>query len=104
MTVAQFWNEFMADNAKFPVMKHCENMKYTKMEKVPEEGLNWKLNMTVPVQGVPFMNETRAVRKSEVRKEDKKIVMEVDTKTIDAPYSETFSSKECWIIISSSKN
>ena len=28
------------------------------------------------------------------------MIVESDTKTIDAPYSDTFSIKECWVVLS----
>jgi hypothetical protein len=35
-----------------------------------------------------------------VEKSETEIVIEIDTKTIEAPYSDTFSCNETWIVIS----
>ena len=54
------------------------------------------VNYVIPLVGVPFINQSRAVATLNIHQRlSNKIVMEIDTKTIDAPYSDTFSCKEC---------
>ena len=62
------------------------------------------VNTVVPVTGVPFINSTRAIKTlTLVERTSTQFVLEVDTKTIDAPYSDTFSCKELWIVMSQSE-
>jgi len=59
------------------------------------------IDCTVPVVGVPFIKETRCIKTSTIiARSDTELVVEVDIKTLDAPYSETFTCKEMWIIVS----
>ena len=63
------------------------------------------IKCVVAVRNVPFISETRSTYVYEMKvKTDFMIVVELDTKTIDAPYSDTFSCKEVWIAIQSTKN
>ena len=58
------------------------------------------INYVMPLVGVPFINKTRAVVTVNIQKKtENKILLDIDTKTIDAPYSDTFSCKECQIVI-----
>ena len=61
------------------------------------------INCVVPVQGVPFITSTRCTKTINlIFRSPTKLVLEMDTKTHDAPYSDTFSCKELWIVISNS--
>jgi hypothetical protein len=54
----------------------------------------------VPVVGVPFCTQTRIVKTCEIMQiSPELIVIEVDTKTIDAPYSDSFSCKESFVSV-----
>ena len=58
------------------------------------------IKCVVAVRNVPFISETRSTYVYEIKvKTDFMMVVELDTKTIDAPYSDTFSCKEVWIAI-----
>ena len=56
----------------------------------------------MPLVGIPFVYETDNTKIYElVERTDNKVIIELDAKTKEAPYSDTFSCKELWIIISS---
>jgi len=56
--------------------------------------------MTVPVHGVPFCNQTRIVKNVTMKEHtNTHYVLEADSKTLDAPYSDTFSCKEAYVFI-----
>ena len=59
------------------------------------------LNNVIPVTGVPFVNSTRGLITIQMKVRNKKeLVIEIDTKTLDAPYCDTFTCKEVWILMS----
>ena len=54
----------------------------------------------VPVVGVPFCTQTRITKTVEIMQINPElIVIEIDSKTIDAPYSDSFSCKECFVTV-----
>ena len=60
------------------------------------------IKCVVAVKNVPFLTETRCTQTYQIKiKKDYQIVIELDSKTIDAPYSDTFSCKEVWIAMQS---
>lgn len=63
------------------------------------------LNCIIPLVGVPFINKTRCTKTiTLIDRTPSRIVVEVDCKTYDAPYCDTFLCKECWIVIGSESN
>ena len=102
MSVQQFDDEFLAENAKFPFEKHCEIIEYRDIIRT-NEGNKSTIKCIIPIKGVPFCTQTRAVRKVELKRSDTKIIMDMQTQTIDAPFSDCFCVRETWIILSSSK-
>jgi len=62
------------------------------------------VNCVVPLVNVPFMSKSNFVKQiSIIKKTSSKIVLEFDMKTLDAPYGDTFSCKESWIILTTSR-
>lgn len=62
-----------------------------------------KVDSIVPLVGVPFISQTRATKRSIImHRSETKLIVEVDVKTHDAPYGDTFTCKEAWIVISKS--
>lgn len=62
------------------------------------------INCVVPLVNVPFMSKSQFVKAIVIHKRDStKLVLEFDCKTTDAPYGDTFSCKESWIILTSSR-
>jgi len=63
------------------------------------------MSMVIPVTGVPFIKQTRANKTINISKrEDTKIVLDVVSQTIDAPYSDCFLCKESWLLLTDSPN
>ena len=66
---------------------------------------NWSGNTrtmkcVIPLEGVPFCDSTRCTKTFVIKKKsDTQLIIEIDSKTIDAPYSDTFSCKELWIAV-----
>ena len=59
----------------------------------------------VPVVGVPFISQTRCIKtQTIITRSETELVIEVDAKTLDAPYSDTFTCKEMWILVSASEH
>lgn len=60
------------------------------------------MNCIIPLVGVPFINQTRCTKTiSLIERSGSRIVVEIDCKTYDAPYCDTFLCKECWVITGS---
>ena len=57
-------------------------------------------------RGVPFMiNETRHERKIKLPQHTKtQLLMRLESKTPDAPYSDTFIIREAWLVVTKSEN
>lgn len=63
------------------------------------------IHCSVPVTGVPFINSTRAVKTlTLVKHTSEELMVEIDIKTLDAPYCDSFSLKEVWIVVSAKPN
>ena len=63
------------------------------------------ITCSVPVTGVPFITATRSTKTIKmIKRSETVIVMEIESKTLDAPYSDTFTCKETWIILSANPN
>ena len=56
--------------------------------------------MNVPLHGVPFINSTRSIKTYKILKRTETMfVMELDNQALDAPYADTFTCKEIWIVL-----
>ena len=54
----------------------------------------------MPVKGVPFCDKTRIKAVTEIiQKDEDVLIIKKESKTLDAPYSDTFSCFECWVLI-----
>jgi len=63
------------------------------------------INSIVPLVGVPFISQTRVTKTCNiVHRSETKLVVDVDVKTHDAPYGDTFTCKEAWIVMAKSGN
>ena len=59
------------------------------------------MKLTMPLVGVPLCKETGCTKIITIKKKtDTEIIVDIDSKTIHAPYSETFSCRESWIVLS----
>ena len=104
LSVDQFYDEFVADNAPFSFQKFSEILNHTDIKVKPWKKNQMTINCVVPLVNVPFMNKSNFVKTIFMLKRDQtKMVLEFDQKTLDAPYGDTFSCKESWIILTSSK-
>lgn len=62
------------------------------------------VNCVVPLVNVPFIKKSNFVKTVVIKKRtSSKLVIEFDMKTLDAPYGDTFSCKESWIILTTSR-
>lgn len=58
------------------------------------------IKSVIPVKGVPFCNKARVIKTIEILQRNTQcIIIDIDSKTFDAPYSDTFTIKECWIVV-----
>lgn len=101
ISIDQFNDQFIADGGCYNLPKFYENVQmYTEVTSQPWKKNQRVVNYVIPLVGVPFINQSRAVATLNIhQRQSNKIVMEIDTKTLDAPYSDTFSCKECQIIL-----
>ena len=54
---------------------------------------------------MPFLNETRTTLKFKIiKKTDSELVVEVETTTMDTPYSDTFLVREIWVAMADPEN
>ena len=59
------------------------------------------VNCIILLVGIPFLKQTRHVRNINLSARSKtRLVMNMDAKTPDAPYSDTFVIREAWIAVS----
>lgn len=58
------------------------------------------------MKGVPFCKSTRCTRSCKIKEYEigKSLIIEVKSKTIDAPYSDSFICEELWVAISISQS
>jgi hypothetical protein len=63
------------------------------------------MTLVVPVTGVPFLSQTSVTKTlTFVERSDNKIIFEIESQTIEAPYSDSFVCKEAWLIVGSGKD
>lgn len=101
ISIDNFYDEFISDDANFGLPEFYKNVQMFRDVSHQCWKKNQKIiNLVVPVVGVPFISSTRATVTVNLQKKlENKIVLDIDTKTIDAPYSDTFSSKEAQIVV-----
>ena len=106
MTVDEFYDKFLADKARYTIHQLATANGFT-----PKKLHPWKSNKTqlfecvIPVKGVPFCSETRCNKTLNLLHRDaSSLVLRIDSKTIDAPYSDTFLCRELWLVQGSSEN
>lgn len=104
LSVEQFWSEFFDESAKFGFDRHMEIQKFWDIKIEPFEEKKRVLTLVVPVSGVPFLSQTRVTKTiTLVHRSDNKIILEIQSKTHEAPYSDTFVCREAWVIVGSAK-
>jgi len=100
ISVSQFFEEFLAEEAPFGFDRLSELLKHTQIQKQPFKEKVMDINMVVPLTGVPFVNQTRCLKQvTIVSQSESKLVIEMDVKTFDAPYCDTFICKEAWVVL-----
>lgn len=59
------------------------------------------MRFIVPVEGVPFLNQTRVLKTIEIVERNADcIIIEIENQTLDTPYAgDTFCCRECWIAV-----
>ena len=102
----EFYQNFWSDDCVFPL--HTFYQKYEEHKAVVKTG--WKKNggqtsmhikSVCPVKGVPFCDETTCNKTIKVVENSPcKLVLEMDSKTVEAPYSDTFYVQEAWLVLS----
>lgn len=104
--IDEVFEEFFSNNAPFGFEKLGSLQKH--FDFIVNQP--WKknvmiINVNIPVVGVPFIRETRAVKTVTIQvRSATELIVEMDTVTIDAPYSDTFSCKMAWIVVSANEN
>ena len=103
----EFYKNFWSDDCVFPL--HTFYQKYEAHKDVVKTA--WKktegeevmrIDSICPVKGVPFCNETTCNKTIKVvEKSPHKLILDVNSKTVEAPYSDTFYIQEAWIVLSS---
>jgi hypothetical protein len=106
MTVNQFFDNFLADGARFGMDHFFIRIGNTQVS--IED--NWHpvektkmLRGIVPVTGVPFINKTRHEKLMKiVDRTDTMLRVTMDNISLDAPYGDSFMVREEWLVTSSS--
>jgi len=63
------------------------------------------LDLVCPVVGVPFISQTRVTKTiTMVHRSASKVIIDIESKTYEAPYSDTFVCKEAWVVIGSEQD
>lgn len=104
--IDNYFKNIWSNKATFPLKHFGQSKGWTefKIEKWKHNASNTRSTMvircTIPVVGVPFCNSTGCVKTIEiVERNPNCIVIEIDSKTTDAPYSDCFSIRETWIVV-----
>mmetsp|Transcript_14877 Transcript_14877/g.23060 ORF Transcript_14877/g.23060 Transcript_14877/m.23060 type:complete len:268 (+) Transcript_14877:556-1359(+) len=99
----QFFGEFIDDDAPFGFDTLSTCLEHHTIQKQPLKKDQISMSMVVPVSGVPFIKQTRCNKNIFIRtRAEDKLVVEMESQTIDAPYSDCFLCKEAWIVVSDS--
>jgi hypothetical protein len=102
MSIDEFYEQFFSSEngiwpKEFYLNMDCSEVKTTapwKKNKTTVEGI-------IPVQGVPFIKSTRAIKEiTIVTKNDTELIVEFTNKALDAPYSDCFVLKLVWVLLS----
>ena len=103
MTLDQCWNEFFHEDAVFGYDRFQQIQGFKDIKFQPfDNKMHRIMTLVVPVVGVPLLSQTRVTKTlSVVHKSESKIMVEIVSQTIDAPYSNTFVCKEAWLLIGS---
>lgn len=104
MTVNQFYDTFLSDNASFgldhlgiKLGRFDMNLEKWRMK----DGIQQRtLTCIVPVKGVPFVSQTRNERNMTLIKEDNRLQFDCINKNPDLPYADSFLVREKWIVLS----
>lgn len=60
-----------------------------------------KIDSVCPVKGVPFCDETTCNKIIKVvENTPSKLILDIESRTVEAPYSDTFYVQEAWIVLS----
>lgn len=105
MTIAQFYESFLGDNATFGLDEFGRRMKRTdiklsKWSKGSDGLLNRVLTCIVPVKTVIFNSTTRNERKMTLIMDDNRIQFDSIIRNLDLPYSDSFQTREKWVVLS----
>jgi len=105
LTIDQFFDEFFVEGAPFGFAQLAELQDNTEITSTPWKNKEMIINSIVPLVGVPFISQTRATKTCNiVHRSETKLIVDVDVKTHDAPYGDTFTCKEAWIVMAKSGN
>ena len=82
------------------MLKFYQKLDYYNISETKWKDGQKEFKLTVPIKGVPVCTKTDAIINMKlVANTSKKLIIEVDLQTIDAPYSETFSNKDTLIVL-----
>lgn len=60
-----------------------------------------QVNFTMALEDVPFCSQTRVIQDiTRVKKSKDMLILEVKSKTIEAPYSDSFFNYQTWVVLS----
>lgn len=106
LSINEFFDEFLANKAKFGFTQLADVLKHTNTQiRQPWKKNTMIIDCSVPVTGVPFISTTRAIKTiTMLQRSEAELIIEIDVKTLDAPYSDTFTCKENWILLSGQPN
>ena len=64
-----------------------------------------KIQFRIPIPNVPWCNETGVYKSiKQIERTKDKLVIEIESETDDAPFSDSFKCKECWIVLGPEQN
>jgi hypothetical protein len=108
MTVNDFYRNFLSDRADygFDVFSRLMERREVEMElwHPNEQGVPFRLlKSVIPVKGVPFLSSTRHRKTFKlIYKDETRIVVEMENRSLDIPYADVFYIHEKWHVISDS--
>eukprot|EP00347_Sterkiella_histriomuscorum_P000186 403376851 len=130
LTLVQAFNQFFADSAPFGMNEFFQQLNRKNIEIDKEWSLNHSypqlakpksiisqnftnqskiksklVKLTIPVKGVPFLSESRHEKYMKiVNQNDNCIIVDMENRTLDVPYSDAFIVHERWVLFSTHKD
>eukprot|EP00347_Sterkiella_histriomuscorum_P008395 403345259 len=130
LSLTQAFNQFFADSAPFGMNEFFSKLNRKNIDIDKEWSLNHSypqlakpkssfsqnyanqskiksklVKLTIPVKGVPFLSESRHEKYMKiVNQNDNCIIIDMENRTLDVPYSDAFIVHERWVLFSTHKD